>query len=606
MVFSTTSRTTKSREKVRASRPESLETLHWHYSVEQRTVIPIKWLVLLLSVALFLVEDRSLFRRPDIFGVFAGYTLLNVLFSWLFIGRKVRVPRFRIWSLASLAADLLFVSVLTLLTGGLKSEFYFLFFFPILRSAALFQDPYKKFWVDVFMTAIYLAFTIPATPTGTGTEPLTLLVLRVTLIWGVILMSSFLVQVITSQQARIVSINDRLRYQSDQNREVLSSMTDAVLVFDPSQQLRLCNWTGEQLLARIFGVQAPSERRPYDQNRRQLFWVQPPRLWGNRFQPLWEDEDADFRFWTNRTPDEIATPVERLLEEARFRPEKRVMGVPITLEERSGRKRSLIASVAAIGQSAEGHLGWLLLLRDISEYQALEAQLLTSEKLAAVGRLAAGLAHELGNPLGIIKSCAHYLQKKIGPESQLAEETQVLASEAERCERILRQLLAFASQDEPRIEEIDLKELLEKSINLIAYQAPDTVELSLASSLEEAPARTDDNLLTQALVNLLLNAVQAIEGDGKVAVQLTAGEGEDWRVTIVDNGCGMGKETLSRLYDPFYTTKPNGTGLGLAITQRIIHRLGGSISVKSDRGKGTEFTILLPRRLDERESVLVV
>jgi signal transduction histidine kinase len=589
----------------RPYRTDSLETLHWLYSVEQRSAIPIKWLVLLFAVSLILIEDRKLLEGYKVPAVLGGYTLCNILFTWLFLGRKIRVARFRRWSLVSLATDVLFVSLLILYTGGLQSELYFLIFLPILRSAALFQDPFKKLWCDILITFVYVLCAIAATQ-AKETESIALLALRVTLIWGVILTSSFLVQVLTSQQARIFAINERLRFQSEQNREILSGMTDAVLVFDPSQQLIICNRSAEELLGRLLGIRTLTDRKPFDQGRWQFYWMEPPRVFGDHRQTPWEGSDSDIKFWSNLTPDQIATPLERLLDEVRFRPDQRINGIPITLVERSEKRRSLIASVAAIGETPDARLGWMVLLRDISEYQALEAQLLTSEKLAAVGRLAAGLAHELGNPLGIIKSCANYLKRKVEPDSDLIEEAEVLASEAERCERILRQLLAFASQEQPHLNEIDLRELLEKSVNLVAYQTPESVSLAVSSDKELAPCYTDPDLLTQAFVNLLLNSVQAIEREGKVEVSLEQAPLDSWCIQIRDNGCGMGRETLSRIYDPFYTTKPTGTGLGLAITQRIIQRLDGVISVKSEHGHGTEFTIILPRRVETYDSELVV
>lgn len=584
---------------------DSLETLHWLYSVEQRSVIPTKWLVFLLAFPILLIEDRSQLTRWEILTVLGVYFATNLLFSWLFLGRIVKVTHLRLWSIPSLAVDVLFVSLMILLTGRFDSSFFYLFLMPVLRSAALFQDPFKKLWCDALMTLVYLGCALPINrvmdPEVTGE-----LALRVALIWGVILMSFFLVQVLTSQQKRIFAINERLRYQSEQNREVLSSMSDAVMVFDPREQLRICNRSAEDLLRRLMGVRTPIEPSQVAQDLWNLYWLEPPHVFGGRSHPPWEGGEGEFKFWANLTPDLVAAPVENLLNEARFKPGGRIGSVTVVLEEKSGQKRSFIASVASIGQTEASRLGWLVLLRDISEYKSLEAQLLSAEKLAAVGRLAAGLAHELGNPLGIIKSCANYLKKKMQPGLDMIEEVEVLASEAERCEKILRQLLAFASQEQLRLGETDLRVLVTRAVNLVAYQAPERVTLHFETTLDTAPCFTDENILTQAFVNLLLNAVQSIAKEGEVTVYLDAPSPDCWRVRIRDTGCGMGKETLARMFDPFYTTKPGGTGLGLAITQRIIHRLAGDISVQSDFGKGTEFTIELPHKAEDREATLVV
>lgn len=588
---------------------ESLENLHWLYSVEQRAVIPIKWLVLLLVIALelFQPEERENLKNPLFLQSLGAYALTNLVFTVLFLGRFVSVERFRVVSYLSFSADLIFIPTWVLLTGGLKSEFYFLFFLLILRSAALIQDPKKKFTCDVIMAVVFLGAVTYLARQGPGeaenaavqsSELVHLFFFRLTLLFGVILTSWFLVQALTFQQSRIATINERLQYQSEQNREVLVAMTDAVFVFDQSLQLRLCNPAAERLLRDIRGEKKREENRSAVGHHVDDPYRNPPRLFGGSPPNSPEPGGAGNRSWANLTPDQIAAPLERLLEEVRFKPEKRLVGHPITLSTKGGKHLSLIASSTAFGGEGSRHTGWLVLLRDISEHQSMEAQLLEAEKLAAVGRLAAGLAHELGNPLGIIKSCASYLQKKMEPDSALFEETGVLASEAERCQKIIRQLLAFASQEQLRFSDFDLKELLQKAVNLVQFQAPESIGISFHTEKQSAPTHADENLLTQAFVNLLLNAVQSIESEGRVEVALNEIEGGDWWITIRDTGCGMGKESLARMFEPFYTTKRDGTGLGLAITQRIFDRLGGKIAVQSHPGTGTEFSILLPKKCD--------
>ena len=592
----------KSMETPPRIRSDSLETLHWLYSIEQRSVIPIKWLVLLLAVTLILIEDRTILREIAVITILVSYTVTNAIFTVLFLRRLLPVKNFRLASYLSLAADLGLVSSLILFAGELQSDFYLLFILLILRSAALFQDPLKKFACDLFMTIVYLGCVWWTIVTDTpGEEVAAVLFFRVTVIWAVVLISWFLLQVLTSQQARMFAINERLRYQMEQNREVLSSMTDAVMVFNRSLQLRLCNPSAENLLGELLGISTTHEPKTADERLNRLYWNQPPRLFRQTGQPPWDRGEEYNTFWSVLTPDQIASELERLLEEVRFASNRRIVGRPISLIDRSGSKRSLIASVAELGKSDEGRLGWVILLRDVSEFRSLEEQLLSSEKMAAVGKLAAGLAHELGNPLGIIKSCANYLLKKMDPESGLTEEVAVLGSEAARCERVLRQLLAFASQEQLHLDEIDLKDLLHNAVNLVSFQAPDQVKIVFQPELEIAPCHTDENLLTQAFVNLLLNAVESIEEAGEVEIRLRQVENEGLWVTIRDNGCGMGKESKARLFEPFYTTKASGTGLGCAITQRIIQRLQGSIAVQSEPGRGTEFSIILPRRTEGLE-----
>jgi signal transduction histidine kinase len=212
------------------------------------------------------------------------------------------------------------------------------------------------------------------------------------------------------------------------------------------------------------------------------------------------------------------------------------------------------------------------------------------------------VAHELGNPIGIIKSCAEYLSGRVNKldtddplKNSVQEEVEVIASESTRCQRILKELLSYSSEEAIAMENVELAGVVRRAEGLVAYKIhSDRIALEADLPEGEVYVRGDTNLLIQALVNILLNAIDSIDGPGRVTVRVRS-ENAQVIMDIEDTGCGIPPDIQQRIFDPFYTTRDEGTGLGLAITQRIINRLGGTIEVHSQTDKGSLFRLCLPQ-----------
>ena len=263
-----------------------------------------------------------------------------------------------------------------------------------------------------------------------------------------------------------------------------------------------------------------------------------------------------------------------------------------------------------VNEGYEGRLGSLMFLRDLTEVRRLEAEVRRREKLAAVGNLAAGVAHELRNPLSSIKGYATYLTEKLKNDKMAYATGNILIQETERLNRVMSDLLSVAKPLDLRLKAVRVESVLEQAVRLIAPDAEEkgvAVQLRLPppGSFPEQGVRLDADRLMQALLNLLVNAVQATESGGGIEVALEsardrAGEGASgaddgfWSISISDTGCGMPAQTVAQLFTPYFTTKASGTGLGLVISQQIVEQHGGEIKVFSRPGKGTTFTILLP------------
>ncbi|MBZ0170693.1 Histidine kinase [Candidatus Methylomirabilis lanthanidiphila] len=226
----------------------------------------------------------------------------------------------------------------------------------------------------------------------------------------------------------------------------------------------------------------------------------------------------------------------------------------------------------------------------------LERQLQHSEKLAAVGRLAAGLAHEIGTPLNIISGRAEYLLPALSESHPSAQSLRIIVEQIARIRRIIEQLLGYARVTPPHIAPTSLSEVFSNVLSLLDHELTQRsirVTSRIPDTLPKLAA--DPYLLEQVFVNLLLNALDAMPEGGQVRVAAEAKR--DWiEVSVADTGCGIPPESLPRIFDPFFTTKKvgEGTGLGLSVVYGIVKDHGGTIEVKSEPDEGTTFLITFP------------
>ncbi len=236
--------------------------------------------------------------------------------------------------------------------------------------------------------------------------------------------------------------------------------------------------------------------------------------------------------------------------------------------------------------------------RDLEE---TKNQLVQSEKLAAIGQLAAGVAHELNNPLTGIMGFAQLLLQEEGLSGQQKEDLEGIYKQSQRCRQIIQNLLQFSHRKEPKREPTQMVSLVESTLRLVRYDLV-TSGVSVVHEAAEGLPRisADPNQLQQVFLNLLTNARQALEGrkDGRIVIKSEA-DGERVRVTFQDNGCGIPAEHINKVFDPFFTTKPvgKGTGLGLSISYGIVQQHGGTLRVESEPGQGTRFILEFPAML---------
>jgi signal transduction histidine kinase len=238
--------------------------------------------------------------------------------------------------------------------------------------------------------------------------------------------------------------------------------------------------------------------------------------------------------------------------------------------------------------------------------QVAQQQLVQSEKLASVGQLTAGIVHDVKNPLGVIKGLAEEVEEQVATDPEVVSQLKLIRDSAVRANTIVSDLLKFARQSNPELSYQNICATVETSARLTDYLARKaSVKVSTELPSSGVMAFYDAQLIEQVLINLIQNAIQAMPKGGSLRLKVI--QKEDWVETSVqDTGTGIKKENLSRIFDPFFTTKPagEGTGLGLSVSYGIVAQHGGEILVDSKVGKGTTFTIRLPRTRAQSEALV--
>lgn len=290
--------------------------------------------------------------------------------------------------------------------------------------------------------------------------------------------------------------------------------------------------------------------------------------------------------------------------------ERLLQETDLSLAADEGRRITLRASASELRDESGRSDGLVILLRDITEVSRLELQLRRADKLAALGTLAAGLAHEVKNPLHAVNLNLHLLEQELSSPRPLAAEVKgyldILRSELQRLHRIVDNFLRFSKPSIPEVKPLDLNALVERVLSLVAFEAADhsvTIETRFDPALDSVPA--DEGQLAQVVLNLVINALQAMPSGGSLGATTQLQDG--WaELAVRDTGEGIPQELLPHVFDPYFSTRRGGVGLGLSIAHRIVEGHRGTIDVESHVGKGTVIIVrlpassLVPARAEER------
>ncbi len=256
-------------------------------------------------------------------------------------------------------------------------------------------------------------------------------------------------------------------------------------------------------------------------------------------------------------------------------------------------------------EDPSGQIRALVFLRDVTEKRLQELQLLQAEKMSSIGVLAAGVAHEINNPLNSVAGYAEALLRRFRAEPDFVADPRlevfenylnVIIRESYRCKGVIDSLLSFSRKSEGMTGSVDINALLQEVLDLVNHKSRhQNIEIYLALQPDLGQIGGDAATLRQVFMNLIMNALQAIEGAGRIDISTTISDGHVI-VKVRDNGGGIESTILDQIWNPFFTTKMvgQGVGLGLAVTYNIVKKHQGEIHVESRRGEGTLFTVRLP------------
>ncbi len=331
--------------------------------------------------------------------------------------------------------------------------------------------------------------------------------------------------------------------------DLVEGMSEGLVVADPGGVVRTVNPAAERLL----GITA---REAAGKPLRALF---PGEEWEELARAMTEG-----RSWFDR---EMSSP--------------RTEGRPL--------------SVSLSALKGEAGRGSVLFIRDLEMVRQLQEEVRRSERLAALGRMVAGMAHEVRNPLNAIRGFTQHLSSRFSPGTSEARAAEVIIREVDRLNRVITELLDFSRAKTVRKERLDLNDVARAAAALVEREAAAAgVKLMEDLTIAPLPVEADPDSLKQVLLNLLLNGIQAMPEGGILTVGTGMGE-EGPAVTVSDTGPGIPASDRERIFEPFFTTRARGTGLGLALVHRIVQDHGGEVRVSSAEGKGSSFTVRLPR-----------
>jgi len=466
--------------------------------------------------------------------------------------------------------DVVVAALLVYLTGGVESPFCFFLALPVIVTT-VFSSRRGTFLTAslscLFLGAVFILENrgiLPAMPEGrVGPPPATgrivyLLALNYTAYFAIAWLSGTLGEQLKRTGRKLEKTEIDLERIEALNRDIVQSLLSGLMVVDPGGKVSLLN----PVAGRILGV-----------------------------DPEWAAEQAASKIFPP-----LADALVSLAKDGGLRSEVKLF------RGKDGARVPVGVTLSVLRNKNGEDAGTLVHMQDLTERRQLEASVRKAEKLAALGKMAASMAHEIRNPLASMSGAVQVLSKTPGfadADQRLAD---IILRETRRLDVLLTDFLAYARPREPRLQQCDLKKLVEETVSVYAESnACEPKSPRLTTELADLSARVDADQIRQVLWNLLKNAVEAAPGQVQVRLRAAAGQDGDRRavIEVTDDGPEIAAEIRDRIFEPFFTTKEEGSGLGLATVNRIVGAHGGGVSLDSPAEGGNRFTISLPGVIDE-------
>jgi len=529
----------------------------------------IKWLILSrLLLAAFLLSSLAFFQYSYHIFQFPSITLIYFAIAvviltgiyWYLLKVDYNLP---FLAYIQTTGDILLISWLVFMTGGIDSGFALLYHLTIISASIILYR--RGGYLSASLSSIlygglldmqyYSMLGFTRSQNFTPIQVLYLLFVNILSFYMVALLSSYLSERLrkTRQELREKSMDfDDLQVIQD---HILRSVGSGIVTMNMSGEITSWNNAAEQITGYGFDDIRANWKTAFGDSIKGLF---------------------------GHTDDLKERPV-------RFEGH---------ISKRDGAKAMLGFTASLLKDDTETVRGIILTFQDITRLLEMEEQIRRQERLATVGSLAAGIAHEIRNPLASLSGSIQLLQDELVLQDDQKHLMNIVLRETDRLNTIITEFLDYARPRSDQREQISLSSLLEETITLFRNSREFRKDITIDCTIPFTITITGNSQrLRQVFWNLLINAVQSIPHEGTITVSAESGAGVDAdevSIRILDSGVGIDGEHIDHIFDPFFTTKPAGTGLGLAIAYRIIEDHSGTIDVKSELGKGTAVTINLP------------
>ncbi len=308
----------------------------------------------------------------------------------------------------------------------------------------------------------------------------------------------------------------------------------------------------------------------------------------------WEKSEIVFKHVSLfHTPEDAKTDLPYMLEQVRLTGQ---FETEIMLVKKNSDQVAVILTINQFLDSQGQLSGYVFIAKDITERKKLEYQIFQSEKLAAIGQLAAGMAHEINNPLFVISGRLEMLLEEEELNDRVKQDVGIVLNQAERIRKLVDRLLKFSRKSPPKFEAIDISEAIEGVLPLLTYHRLPAAHVEIEKELARGlpVIKGDLNQIQEVFLNLFINGHQAMPEGGTLTIVTRDFENRFVEIRVSDTGSGISEQNMRNIFMPFFSTKKEGTGLGLSIVFNIVKNHGGTIDIETQMGKGTTFVVKLP------------
>ena len=541
-------------------------------------------IVLFMTVALQNLQPQ--FVNLDVLlpvYLFTFLTSMVHVFYVFFIKRAI----LSIWFESLIFAfDAVFVTALIFYTGLNTTVFLFLYMVNIILCGLVFRQ--RGAILLALWTSILWSGLIILTPTFRGQSLYLALGLNNIAFIVVAYLAGYLSEQLNFMGIELRTHKKDLRVLRDINQSVIENISTGILTTNMDGKIGSCNPAGWQMISQwstdwstVDDLVGGSVSDVFSEISEQCLmqWAEPSL----------QNQCSTFRLSLSKKVDDQTFLIESVAS-------------PLFTEGSPGERRAHLE-----GKNERELAGYIILFQDLTEMKRLEAAMRRSEKLAAVGQLAAGIAHEIRNPLASISGSIQLMADDTnGSADQNERLMKIVIKEINRLNLLITDFLDFAKPDSPIKDPIPVNSLIQEIMDMVVLNKNlrADVEQQIHLYQEEIYILGDRNKLKQALLNIIINGYQAMTESPKARLRVqseileTSETGSMVQLRISDSGCGMSAEAAKKIFEPFHTTKVKGTGLGLAVTHKILESHGALIFVESEEGVGTEFLMKFPRYVE--------